>query len=131
MNTAIAQTVFTGQGLIARLKSTLEEEFEVLKKGDTQELERLQSKKSELLENLTHLLHAGEPDAKNHAPEFLDHLEECKKMHRRNELFLKRKLYAVQSALQSLQIAQDDAIDQTYDRRGAIKASWLLNQYRS
>jgi len=131
MNTAIAQTVFTGQGLIARLKLILEEEFEVLKTGNTQELERLQSRKSELLENLTHLLHADQPDEKKHDPDFFEHLDECKKMHRRNELFLTRKLYAVQSALQSLQMAQDDVIDQTYDRKGAIKASWLLNQYRS
>lgn len=125
MNSPESQSSIIIDGLTESLKQLLDHEFELLRMNQSQALEELQLEKSHILNNLS-LIFSTEnlnPDNINHT--FIIKLQECKNMHRRNEMFLTRKLNAIKSALFTLQIGQEHSIDQTYDRKGSVKTPWL------
>ena len=110
-----------GKELIEALKTLLEDEFRLLCAGSYSNLSDIQNKKSVLLEELSTLSSESEVNFESGWEFYNSGIEECRDMHRRNELLVTRKLHAAQGALQSLQMIKDDYIDQTYDRKGTVK----------
>ena len=125
MNSPESLSYNTIDELTESLKQLLEHEFELLRINQSEELEALQSKKSDILHSLSSIFSTEDINKNNINYTFILKLQECKNMHRRNEIFLTRKLNAVKSALFTLQNGQEHTIDQTYDRKGSVKTPWL------
>ncbi len=115
------------------LKELLENEFEALQAKDLAHFEALQSSKIDILsflaaQNLNASLKAlsdGESSIQNDLTSLdkvLDLLDECKKLHLRNEIFINRKLDSIRSALKIIQPPGASASVDVYDRLGKIRS---------
>lgn len=115
-----------------RLKNLLEDEFTALKSQDLTTFEALQSHKIDILT----LLNSQElaDRVKGHATNTLDasvHLNiwddvikvvsDCKDLHRRNEIFMLRKLESIQGALRTIQSPDPLNCVDVYDRLGKVR----------
>ena len=115
------------------LKQTLMSEFEALKNKDLALFETLQSSKLDILsflaaQNLTSPVESsyGEKTSMQGDLATLDAvlnlLDECKNLHRRNEIFINRKLDSIRSALKTIQSPNAAASVDVYDRLGKIRS---------
>ena len=128
------------------LKGLLEQEFEALKSQNIADFEKLQPKKTEIISLLSN------PElsniVKNNASIELtkstlgiwDNLttiiSECKDLHRRNEIFINRKLESIKGALNTIQTPDPISSVEVYDRLGKVRKgkvrqnvgkAWYLN----
>ena len=113
------------------LKGLLEQEFEALKSQNIADFEKLQPKKTEIINLLSN------PElsniVKNNASIELtkstlgiwDNLttiiSECKDLHRRNEIFINRKLESIKGALNTIQTPDPISSVEVYDRLGKVR----------
>ena len=113
------------------LKGLLEQEFEALKSQNIADFEKLQPKKTEIISLLSN------PElsniVKNNASIELtkstlgiwDNLtkiiSECKDLHRRNEIFINRKLESIKGALNTIQTPDPISSVEVYDRLGKVR----------
>ena len=113
------------------LKGLLEQEFEALKSQNIADFEKLQPKKTEIISLLSN------PElsniVKNNASIELtkstlgiwDNLtkiiSECKDLHRRNEIFINRKLESIKGALNTIQTPDPISAVEVYDRLGKVR----------
>lgn len=120
------------------LKELLVDEFEALQAKDLARFEALQSNKVDILsylaaQNLNASLKAlsdGESSIQNdliNLDKVLDLLDECKKLHLRNEIFINRKLDSIRSALKIIQSPGASASVDVYDRLGKIRSRRTRN----
>ena len=115
-----------------RLKALLEDEFAALKSQDLTVFEALQPEKIDILT----LLNSDElaDRVKGYAPNTLEaavHLtiwddvikvvSDCKDLHRRNEIFMLRKLESIQGALRTIQSPDPLNSVDVYDRLGKVR----------
>ena len=105
--------------LAERLTRLLETEFEALKARNLEGLEKLAEQREALL---TQLLYFKQTDpARWQSEAFVPvraALDECQRLHKRNELLLSRQLDTVRQALSTLRKSSDDA--DLYDRLGKL-----------
>lgn len=126
MNTSLTpQANFSIEEIIQSLEALLEKEFDLLRTNQSVDLEKIQLEKSNLLDLLSKIFMSTEGKNNNGELFFPQQIQNCKNLHRRNELFLKRKLNAIQCALDSLQLSHNHSVDPTYDRKGLVKRRWL------
>ncbi|MFQ3309076.1 MAG: flagellar biosynthesis/type III secretory pathway chaperone [Porticoccaceae bacterium] len=115
-----------------RLKALLEDEFTALKSQDLTAFEGLQTEKIDILT----LLNSEElaDRVKGYATNTLEaslHLSiwddvigvvsDCKDLHRRNEIFMLRKLESIQGALRTIQSPDPLNSVDVYDRLGKVR----------
>ena len=115
-----------------RLKALLEDEFTALKSQDLSAFEGLQPEKIDILT----LLNSEEPAnrVKGYATNTLEaslHLSiwddvimvvsDCKDLHRRNEIFMLRKLESIQGALRTIQSPDPLNSVDVYNRLGKVR----------
>ena len=96
-------------------------EFEALKSQDLDRFESLQAGKNDLLAELAGLCPSAE-DLQN-LPEWdalRESLIECRDMHRRNAVFIERKLDTIRGALHSLRAGDSGSPVEVYDRLGQV-----------
>jgi len=113
------------EALVGQLIGLLESEFELLKKGQTENLDSLQNRKAVLLEQLSQVAPGQGAVGQNLPSEWLSFAEKaraCRLLHQRNETLVQRKLEAVRGALTALQVSAEGLIEETYDRKGRL--SW-------
>ena len=110
--------------LAQTLKEMLEKEFEQLKSQDVEGFDTRQEEKNELLVQLTDLVgvkSATEADALDQEwDEFKSIMRICRDLHRRNEIFVQRKIDAIRGAIQSLRIDDPTSSVEIYDRLGRV-----------
>ena len=115
------------------LKQTLMSEFEALKTKDLALFETLQSSKLDILsflaaQNLKSPVESGYGEKTSMQGDLatldavLNLLDECKNLHRRNEIFINRKLDSIRSALKTIQSPSAAASVDVYDRLGKIRS---------
>ncbi len=112
------------------LKGLLEQEFEALKSQNIADFEKLQPKKTEIISLLSN---PELSNVKNNASVELtkstlgiwDNLtkivSECKDLHRRNEIFINRKLESIKGALNTIQTPDPISSVEVYDRLGKVR----------
>jgi flagellar biosynthesis/type III secretory pathway chaperone len=106
------------------LHNLLQEEFEALRVQDLQAFEALQGTKLSIFNILTSLTGAGEEHSLLDKPEwdtFKNLINDCRDMHRRNEVLISRKLDAIRGTLNTLRGTSDPAASvDVYDRLGRM-----------
>ena len=113
------------------LKGLLEQEFESLKKQDINGFEKLQSRKAEILtflsdDRLSDLVKKN-PDSESTKmmlgtwDKLMEIISECKDLHRRNEIFINRKLESIKGALKTIQTQDPLNSVEVYDRLGKVR----------
>ena len=118
------------------LKGLLEQEFEALKSQNIADFEKLQPKKTEIISLLSN------PElsniAKNNAgieltkstlgiwDNLTNIVSECKDLHRRNEIFINRKLESIKGALNTIQTPDPISSVEVYDRLGKVRKGLSL-----
>ena len=116
------------------LKRVLDSEFEALKKQDLSSFETLQAQKLEILHFLAsdELLekvksHTDDQDQAGPLVAIWDQLvilmNECRDLHRRNEILITHKLETVRGALQAIQSPDPLNSVEIYDRLGKMRPS--------
>lgn len=111
-----------------RLRRLLDEEFDALRAQDLDRFDTLQQPKIELLQHLSGVVEARrarlEEPADLHETSLWDGLlhtlDECRSLHRRNEILIDRKRDAIQGALQALTGGAYSSVTETYDRLGRV-----------
>jgi len=96
-------------------------EFEALKSQDLDRFESLQPGKNDLLTELAELCPPSQ-DLQN-LPQWdtlRQSLTECRDMHRRNAVFIERKLDTIRGALHSLRLGDSGSPVEVYDRLGQV-----------
>ena len=105
----------------AELHRLLSMEFEALKGQDLDLFESLQSGKVQLLGQLEQA--CPSPEALKSEPFWQDLREElvkCRDLHRRNAIFIERKLDTIRGALHSLRSGDSASPVEVYDRLGQV-----------
>jgi flagellar biosynthesis/type III secretory pathway chaperone len=113
------------------LKGLLEQEFESLKKQDINGFEKLQSRKAEILtflsdDRLSDIVKSN-PDSESAKmmlgtwDKLMGIISECKDLHRRNEIFINRKLESIKGALKTIQTPDPLNSVEVYDRLGKVR----------
>ena len=113
------------------LKGLLEQEFESLKKQDINGFEKLQSRKAEILtflsdDRLSDIVKSN-PDSESAKmmlgtwDNLMEIISECKDLHRRNEIFINRKLESIKGALKTIQTPDPLNSVEVYDRLGKVR----------
>ena len=113
------------------LKGLLEQEFESLKKQDINGFEKLQSRKAEILtflsdDRLSDIVKSN-PDSESAKmmlgtwDKLMEIISECKDLHRRNEIFINRKLESIKGALKTIQTPDPLNSVEVYDRLGKVR----------
>ena len=105
--------------LAKNLRELLEEEAEALTSRNISLLERLQTRKENLL-NTLEIAHRRDPSSGQH---YLDTIQQCSDLMRRNGTIISTQLGAIRLALGALTNRHHGAQDVTYDRRGIISAA--------
>ena len=96
-------------------------EFDALKSQDLDRFESLQPGKNDLLAELTEICPPAEDLQK--MPEWdalRELLIECRDLHRRNAVFIERKLDTIRGALHSLRVGDSGSPVEVYDRLGQV-----------
>lgn len=110
--------------LARSLHDMLEQEFVLLKSQDLDAFDAQQDDKTALLTQLGTLADVRtSADADALGPEwndFKDLMRDCRDLHRRNEIFIHRKLDAIRGALQSLRAEDPTSSVEVYDRLGKV-----------
>lgn len=126
-NSATAPTPAAHEMACALAKSLhemLEQEFVYLKTQDLDAFDARQEGKNALLQQLTQLTGVrSSEDADRLGPEWNDFkssMSQCRDLHRRNEIFIHRKLDAIKGAIQSMQINEPTSSVEIYDRLGKV-----------
>ncbi len=115
-----AKTVFA-QKLADELEDILQMEFDSLQKQDLERFEQLQSRKTDLLAELSGLCPLS--DTLQTDPDWQGlrvAMTQCRDMHRRNAMLIERKLEAIRGTLQSLQSSVATSSVEVYDRLGQV-----------
>jgi flagellar biosynthesis/type III secretory pathway chaperone len=116
------------------LKLVLDSEFEALKKQDLSSFETLQAQKLEILHFLAsdELLekvksHTDDQDQAASSVAIWDQvvvlMNECRDLHRRNEILITHKLETIRGALQAIQSPDPLNSVEIYDRLGKMRPS--------
>ena len=114
------------------LKVLLEDEFNALKTQDLTQFEDLQPQKIEILsflasDELAKRVKGFSPDASGGSihiaiwDDVMDIITECRDLHRRNEIFMLRKLESIRGALQTIQSPNPFNTVEVYDRLGKVR----------
>jgi flagellar biosynthesis/type III secretory pathway chaperone len=115
------------------LKQILTSEFEALKSKDLVLFETLQSSKLDILsflatQNFKSPIESSYGEKASMQGDLaaldavLNLLDECRNLHRRNEIFINRKLDSIRSALKTIQSPSAAASVDVYDRLGKIRS---------
>ena len=105
------------------LQELLEQEFEALKVQDLDAFEQMQIRKLEIFDTLHALTGAGTEHSRLDEAEwdgFKNLIDECRELHRRNEVLIIRKLDAIRGTLLTLHGTDATASVEVYDRMGRI-----------
>ena len=113
------------------LKGLLEQEFESLKKQDINGFEKLQSRKAEILtflsdDRVSDIVKSN-PDSESAKmmlgtrDKLMEIISECKDLHRRNEIFINRKVESIKGALKAIQTPDPRNAVEVYDRLGKVR----------
>ena len=109
-----------------KLEEALLKEFSCLKTKDLENFESIQNEKVNLLNDLSQITNQNKQIENNLAHhdnpmwnKFLDKMEECKNLHKRNQILVNRKLDAIKGALQTLGGVGNNSVE-IYDRLGRI-----------
>lgn len=116
----------------SKLKTLLESEFDALKTQDLTAFEEMQPKKVEILtylasESLTERVKTFGADSSDSASylsiwdDVMKMVSECRDLHRRNEIFMLRKLESIRGALQTIQSPDPLNTVEVYDRLGKVR----------
>jgi flagellar biosynthesis/type III secretory pathway chaperone len=103
------------------LHQLLTMEFEALKSQDLDLFESLQPGKAELIDHLGQS--CPKPEVLKSDPAWQDLREElvkCRDLHRRNAIFIERKLDTIRGALYSLRSGDSGSPVEVYDRLGQV-----------
>jgi flagellar biosynthesis/type III secretory pathway chaperone len=114
------------------LKLLLEEEFEALKSQNLVAFEDLQPQKVEILSflasdrlaNKVKTFNSNSAESSAHIAiwdDVMTMVETCRDLHRRNEIFMLRKLESIRGALQTIQSPDPLNTVEVYDRLGKVK----------
>lgn len=114
------------------LKTLLEREFDVLKAQDLTAFEEMQPKKVEILtylssERLAERVKNFGADSSYSSSylsiwdDVMKIVSECRDLHRRNEIFMLRKLESIRGALQTIQSPDPLNTVEVYDRLGKVR----------
>ena len=114
------------------LKLLLEEEFEALKSQNLVAFESLQPQKVEILSflasdrlaNRVKTFNSNSAESAAHIAiwdDVMTMVETCRDLHRRNEIFMLRKLESIRGALQTIQSPDPLNTVEVYDRLGKVK----------
>jgi len=113
------------------LHRLLSMEFEALKNQQLDLFESLQPGKAELLQVLSQS--CPQPEHLQTEPRFLELREvllECRDLHRRNAIFIERKLDTIRGALHSLRTGEAASPVEVYDRMGQLSRFGRANAYQ-
>ena len=106
------------------LSEMLELEFSHLKSQDLDAFDARQEGKNDLLLQLSNLSGVrNAEDADKLGPEwneFKSLMRQCRDLHRRNEIFIQRKLDAIRGAIQSMRMDEPTSSVEMYDRLGKV-----------
>ena len=105
------------------LQELLEQEFEALKVQDLDAFEQMQIRKLEIFDTLHALTGAGTEHSRLDEAEwdgFKNLIDECRELHRRNEVLIIRKLDAIRGTLLTLHGSDATSSVEVYDRMGRI-----------
>ena len=118
------------------LHQVLENEFQALKDQDLSQFDELQKQKLEILtflasEDLIERIklytesndQSAARDNLSAWDEIMQLISDCKDLHRRNEVFINRKLETIRGALHSIQSPDPLNTVEVYDRLGKIRAN--------
>ena len=118
------------------LQQVLENEFQALKDQDLSQFDELQKQKLEILtflasEDLIERIklytesnnQSAARDNLSAWDEIMQLISDCKDLHRRNEVFINRKLETIRGALHSIQSPDPLNTVEVYDRLGKIRAN--------
>ncbi len=118
------------------LHQVLENEFKALKDQDLSQFDELQKQKLEILtflasEDLIEKIklytenndQSAARDNLSAWDEIMQLISDCKDLHRRNEVFINRKLETIRGALHSIQSPDPLNTVEVYDRLGKIRAN--------
>jgi flagellar biosynthesis/type III secretory pathway chaperone len=116
----------------SKLKTLLETEFDALKTQDLTAFEEMQPKKVEILtylasESLTERVKTFGADSSDSSSylsiwdDVMKMVSECRDLHRRNEIFMLRKLESIRGALQTIQSPDPLNTVEVYDRLGKVR----------
>lgn len=116
----------------SKLKTLLESEFDALKTQDLTAFEEMQPKKVEILtylasESLTERVKTFGADSSDSSSylsiwdDIMKMVSECRDLHRRNEIFMLRKLESIRGALQTIQSPDPLNTVEVYDRLGKVR----------
>ena len=116
----------------SKLKTLLESEFDALKTQDLTAFEEMQPKKVEILtylasESLTERVKTFGADSSDSSSylsiwdDVMKMVSECRDLHRRNEIFMLRKLESIRGALQTIQSPDPLNTVEVYDRLGKVR----------
>ena len=114
------------------LKTLLEDEFNALKIQDLTQFEALQPLKIDILSflssdglaNRVKGFSSDTADSSTHIAiwdDVMNVVSECKDLHRRNEIFMLRKLESIRGALQTIQSPDPLNTVEVYDRLGKVR----------
>jgi flagellar biosynthesis/type III secretory pathway chaperone len=134
MNSADAEYLAKTKHKALVLKQVLESEFQALKDQDLTQFDELQKQKldiltflasEDLLERVKLYTEASDKqtalDNLSAWDEIMLLIAECKDLHRRNEVFISRKLETIRGALHSIQSPDPMNTVEVYDRLGKIR----------
>ncbi|MDG1165536.1 MAG: flagellar export chaperone FlgN [Porticoccaceae bacterium] len=134
MNSADAEYLAKTKHKALVLKQVLESEFQALKDQDLTQFDELQKQKldiltflasEDLLERVKLYTEANDKqtalDNLSAWDEIMLLIAECKDLHRRNEVFISRKLETIRGALHSIQSPDPMNTVEVYDRLGKIR----------
>jgi flagellar biosynthesis/type III secretory pathway chaperone len=105
------------------LHDLLEQEFEALRVQELDRFEALQPEKLRIFEALSGLVARNDEASFLDQPEwigFRDLISDCRDLHRRNEVLIRRKLDAIRGTLHTLNGADPTAPVEVYDRLGRM-----------
>lgn len=105
------------------LQALLEQEFEALRAQNLDAFDRLQETKLDLFATLTTLTGVQTDPSRLDQPEwdtFKNLINDCRDLHRRNEVLISRKLDAIRGTLQTLRGGDTTASVEVYDRLGRM-----------
>ena len=116
----------------SKLKTLLETEFDALKTQDLAAFEEMQPKKVEILtylasESLAERVKTFGVDSSDSSSylsiwdDVMKMVSECRDLHRRNEIFMLRKLESIRGALQTIQSPDPLNTVEVYDRLGKVR----------
>ena len=108
------------------LQKLLQQEFDALREQNLDFFEALQPEKTQIFDSLIRLTGVGTESNHLDYPEwdtFKNLINDCRDMHRRNEILISRKLDAIRGTLQTLNGGESTASVEVYDRLGRMARS--------